>query len=235
MARFASAEVRHPSTFLQGSSGLGFGHEKLGQPVGRTGAWWPYRPEMHPWKVAIFQPSLLRRYVTVVFRRVQEGVEGESSQIFVSFMWTWDQSWSGPLSSIVFNWWLYHHDILVLHHVPFAKCNRWLFDHAGSAWMLVCQRDCCQSLQPGNRQRRSVPWIEEWPCATCWSMFAKLGFERTSLKYLCCSRPFWKFACSFFQAAFRSYFLKANLRKRQPKQVATDSTKRSFWGILKVP
>jgi len=35
MARFASAEVRHPSTFLQGSSGLGFGHEKLGQPVGR--------------------------------------------------------------------------------------------------------------------------------------------------------------------------------------------------------
>lgn len=153
----------------------------------------------------------------LVFRRVQEGVEGESSQIFVSFMWTWDQSWSGPLSSIVFNWCLYHHDILVLHHVPFAKCNRWLFDHAGSAWMLVCQRDCCQSLQPGNRQRRSVPWIEEWPCATCGSMFAKLGFKRTSLKYLCCSRPFWKLTCSFFAGGFPKLFFEGKPAQKTAK------------------
>ena len=87
-----------------------------------------------------------------------------------------------------------------------CEMYRWLFDDAGSAWMLVCQRDCCQSLQPGNRQRRSVPWIEEWPCATCGSMFAKLGFERTSLKYLCCSRPFWRFACSFFAGGFPKLF-----------------------------
>lgn len=150
-----------------------------------------------------------------VFRRGY--IEGESSQIFVSLMRTWDQSWSGPLSSIVFNWWLYHHDILVLHHVPFAKCNRWLFDHAGSAWMLVCQRGCCQSLQPGNRQRRSVPWIEEWPCATCGSMFARLGFERTSLKYLCCSRPFWKFTCSFFAGGFPKLFFEGRPTQKTAK------------------
>lgn len=47
--------------------------------------------------------------------------------------------------------------------------------------------------------------------------------------------PFGNLPVLFLQAAFRSCFLKANLRKRQPKRVTADSTKRSFWGILKVP
>ena len=139
------------------------------------------------------------------------------SQIFVSFMWTWDQSWSGPLSSIVFNWWLYHHDILVLHHVPFAKCNRWLFDHAGSAWMLVCQRDCCQSLQPGNRQRRSVPWIEEWPCATCWSMFAKIGIWENIPQISLLFKTLLEICLFFFSGGFPKLFFEGKPTQKTAK------------------